>query len=289
MQKEFRMRLNLAAGAVAVIVVLAACAAARAETAAESFASGEKLLTKGDFQGALNAYAAALRADQANQEYAQHYAMLRRILQLRKSLGEEKDLERWENTARALHAFYVEEKLYRELLALGQQAHQRLNNQWSAVALAETQLSLDRNQEAVTTLAELGPNQTSPTAQALLGIACARSGQVDRAKQIAASLKLPPEADPPAIYAAARLSAAVGDSKEAVRRLTECMQSVLPSRQDGFRAHAKACPEFAALATSAEFAKAISAESKLPESKCSGGKSCAGCPMRGNCPHSQGQ
>jgi hypothetical protein len=152
------MRLNHVAGALAVLLVLAACGAARAETAAESFANGEKLLTKGDFQGALTAYAAALRADQANQDYAQHYAMLRRILQLRKSLGEEKDLERWENTARALHAFYVEEKLYPELLALGQQAHRKLNNQWSAVALAETQLSMDRNQEAAATLTELGSN-----------------------------------------------------------------------------------------------------------------------------------
>jgi tetratricopeptide (TPR) repeat protein len=272
----------------AAAALLAMNAAVRAETAAESFAKGERLLTKGDLDGALTAYADATRADRSNQEYVQHYAILRRVLQLRKGLDAEQDLARWENTARALHSFYVSEKLYSEALSLGLQTHRKLNNEWSAVTLAETQLAISRNEDATKTLSALGPKKSSPTSQALLGIALVRIGQVDRAKEVAKSVVLPDETDVQATYAAARLWAAVGDSAKALKLLEQCLRAVPPSGQDGFKEHAKRSPEFAAVASNAAFAKTLGTESAVPESKCSGGKSCAGCPMRGKCPHSQG-
>lgn len=275
------------------IMLIALCAMSesvcRAETAAESFARGEKLLMQGDLDGALAAYAGAVRADRDNQEYAQHYAILRRVLQLRKSLDEEREPARWENVARALHAFYVSQRLHSEALSLGEQVHAKLNNEWSAVTLAETQLSLGRNEDAVKTLSALAPEQSSPATQSLLGIALARSGKADRAKQVAKSVVLPEQADPQTVYAVARLSAAVGDSARALALLGQCLESVPPGQQDGFKEHAKLSPEFATMAATADFAKALETKSKVPESKCSGGKSCAGCPMRGKCPHSQGK
>ena len=283
------MRFNRIVTAMAVTVLLSFGAMARADTATESFTRGEGLLTKGNLNAALAAYADAVRADRGNREYVQHYTMLRRIIQLRERLDQEKEPTRWESVARALHAFYVGEKIYPEALALGQKIHARLNNEWSAITLAETQLALDRNDEAAKILADLGPEKSSVATQALLGIALVRSGQAARAKPIAVSIVLPERADPRTVYAAARLSAAVGDSARALELLTRCLQSVPPSRQDGFKEHANASPEFAAIADTPEFAKALKTPSKVPESKCSGGKSCAGCPMRGKCPSSQGK
>lgn len=271
------------------VTLLAIGIAAKAETAAESFAKGESLLTQGDLDGALSAYANAARAERSNQEYVQHYAILRRITQLRKSLDEEKEPMRWENTARALHSFYVSQKIYPEALSLGRQIHARLNNEWSAVTLAETELSLSLDEEAAKTLSGLNAEASTPATQALLGIALVRSGQADRAKEIANSLALPQDSNLQAVYAAARLSAAIGDSDRALERLSQVLQSVPPSRQDGFKEHARTSPEFAAMVTTPEFVKALATESKVPESKCSGGKSCAGCPMRGNCPSSKGK
>jgi tetratricopeptide (TPR) repeat protein len=273
--------------ALAVLSFASLGATARAETAAESFAKGEQLLTKGALDGALAAYANAVRSDRSNQEYVQHYAMLRRILQLRKSLAEEQDPARWESIARALHSFYVSERLYSEALSLGRQVHARLNNEWSATTLAETQLALSLNEEAAKTLSGLGAKESSTATRALLGIALVRSGQTERAREIAKSLVLSEQADLQTVYAVAWLSAAVGDSAKALELLTRCLQSAAPSQQDGFRDHAKVSPEFASMAGSAEFAKALKTESKVSESKCSGGKSCAGCPMRGKCPGSQ--
>lgn len=283
------MRLHYTTVLLSAVALLAIGSAARAETAADSFAKGEGLMAKGDIDGALAAYANAARADQSNQEYVQHYTILRRITQLRKSLGEEKEPTRWENTARALHSFYVSERVYPEALSLGRQIHARLNNEWSAVTLAETELSLSLNDDAAKTLSGLGEEKSTPATQALLGIALVRSGQADRAKEIAKSIELPQEANPQAAYATARLSAAVGDSTKALELLSQVLQSVPASRQDGFKEHAKTSPEFAAMAATPEFAKALATESTIPESKCSGGKSCAGCPMRGNCPSSKGK
>jgi hypothetical protein len=259
-----------------------------AESAADAFSRGEGLLKKGDLEGALAAYATAARTDRENQEYLQHYTILRRIMQLRKGLDEEQDLERVEEVARALHAFYVNERLYAEALSLGRVVHAKLNNEWSGVSLAETQLALSLNDDAAKTLGALAPKESSPMAQALLGIALVRSGKAAQAKRVAEAIVISEQADPQSVYAAARLSAGLGEKAKALKLLGQCLQSAPPSQQEGFKEHAKRSPEFAAMANGAEFAAALATKSNVPESKCSGGKSCAGCPMRGKCPGSQG-
>jgi hypothetical protein len=106
--------------------ILAIAVIAHAETAAESFAKGEKSLVKGDFGTALQSYAAAARADRHNQEYMQHYAIVRRVVDLRSRLDAEKKLQQWEYMARALRSFYVNERIYPELLKLDQAIHAKL-------------------------------------------------------------------------------------------------------------------------------------------------------------------
>jgi hypothetical protein len=269
--------------------ILAISAIAHAETAAESFAKGEKSLVKGEFGTALQSYATAARADRNNQEYMQHYAIVRRIVDLRSRLEAETKLQQWENMARALRAFYVNERIYPELLKLDQAIHAKLNSAESAAFLAETQLAMDHNSAAVQTLSALEPSKTTAMAQLLLGIALVRSGQADQAKQIAEKFSLPNDAGPSVTYTAARLHAATGDSAKSMELLKACFEGTLPSQLDGFKSHAKTCPEFATVASTPEFAGIMKIESKVPESKCSGGSSCAGCPMRGKCPKSQGK
>jgi hypothetical protein len=269
--------------------VLAYSAVARAETAAESFANGEKLLMKGEFEKALQSYAAAARTERNNQEYMQHHAMVRRIVDLRSRLDVERKQQQWEYIARALRAFYVNERLYPELLKLDQAIHKRLNSAESASMLAETQLAIDQNANAVQTLSALGASQRTVMTQLLLGIAAARTGKTDEAKRIAEKVNLPKDAGPGITYTAARLQAAIGDSAKAMVLLKKSFEGTLPSLLDGFKSHAKTCPEFASIVSIPEFADVMKTESKVPESKCSGGKSCAGCPMSGKCPKSQGK
>lgn len=269
--------------------VLLAFSPARAETPNESFAQGEKLLAKGDFSAAMQSYAAAARADRENQEYVQHYAMLRRVVDFRSRLEAEQAPERWEYLARALRAFYVSERIYPELLKVDVTLHGRLKSADSATMLAETQLAVGQNAEAAKMLSDLAPAKTTPMTQALLGIALARSSKADEAKQIAGKFSLPADAGPSLTYAAARLYASVGDSAKAAELLKTCFEATLPSMLEGYKTHARSCTEFAAIASRPEFARVLETQSKVPESKCSGGRSCAGCPMAGKCPKSQGK
>jgi hypothetical protein len=261
----------------------------RAETAAESFARGETLLAKGDCAAALQSYAAAARADRNNPEYVQHYAMLRRIVDLRTRLETEQNPQLWEQMARAVRAFYASERVYAELLMLDRRMHSRLGSGESATMLAETQLAMGEHADAAQTLSALPPAKATAMTQALLGIALVRSGKTDEAKQIAEKLTLPADARPGLTYAAARLYAGIGNSARSLELLGACFETTLPSMLDGFKAHAKDCSEFAAMASSPEFTQALKTKSKLSESKCSGGSSCAGCPMSGKCPRSQGK
>jgi Flp pilus assembly protein TadD len=274
---------------VSVAVLLTGSALVRAETAAETFAQGEAKLAKGDYPSALESFAAAARAERNNAGYVQRYALVRRIVDLRTRLETEQDPQRWEYMARALRAFYVSERIYPDLLKIDQALHSRLNSADTAAMLAETQLALDLNAEAVKMLAALEADKATPMTRSLLGIAVARTGKTDEAKRIAGQLHLPDDARPGTTYAAARLHAAIGDSAVAVKLLASCFEATLPSMLEGFKAHAKACPEFAAIASTPEFATALNTQSKMPESKCSGGSSCAGCPMSGKCPKSQEQ
>jgi len=274
---------------VLVAIVLMQSSAVRADSAQQEFARGEALLAKADFRGALQAFGLAARANRNNQEYLQHYSLVRQVITLRQRLDTENDPARWEYLARGLHAFYVGRGIYGEALALDREVHARFNTASSAVMLAETQLAMNLNADAAEVLATLDASKATPSSRALLGIALARQGKIDQARRIAGTIELPENAGPGMTYNVGRLHAAIGSADEALGLLARCFESVPPSRLPAFKNHAKGCPEFARLVSTSAFAKVLETQSKVPESKCSGGSRCAGCPMRGKCPKSQGR
>lgn len=259
-----------------------------AESAREAFSQGKTLLGKADFTGALQSFAKAARQDQDNQEYVQQYAVVRQVIALRRHLDSEQDTARWEYFARGLHAFYVSEGLLHEALTLNETMHAKLNTASSAKTLAETQLALHKNEEAAATLAGLAASKQTPATRALHGLALARLGKMNEARDVAAGIQLADDATPGMIYSVARLNAAVGSDEQALTLLTRCFESMPPSRLPGFKNHAKKTPEFASMASTTAFEKVLSTESKIHESACSGGSRCATCPMRGKCSGSQG-
>jgi tetratricopeptide (TPR) repeat protein len=258
-----------------------------AETAQQAYSQGKALLAEGNLEGALQSFAKAARKDQDNQQYLQQYAIVRQVLALRQRLDSEQDSARWEYFARGLHSFYVSEGLLDEALALDKRMHAKLNTASSAKTLAETQLALDMPDAAVATLAGLAEAKQTPATRALHGLALARQGDITKARKVAAGIELADDAGPGTIYSVARLHAAVGGDKEALKLLTRCFESLAPSRLPGFKDHARKTPEFASLVSTAAFDKVMLTESKIHESACSGGSRCANCPMRGKCSGSQ--
>ncbi len=272
--------------AVGILFILPALV--RAESASEAFARGKSLLETGDFDSALGAFAAAARSDLDNDSYRQQYGLVRRIVDLRKRLEGEKDPQRWEYTARALHAFYVDQGLYGQAAGIGRKIHEKVNTSASAMLLAETELAMKSNADAEKMLAALDKDgKSTPSTRALWGVALARLGKTAEAKKLAQSVVTTEDAGPQMTYALARLQAVTGSADAALASLQKCFESLPASRLENFKEHAKLCPDFAAIATTAKFAKVMATESQACESKCSGGSGCSGCPMRGDCGKTQ--
>lgn len=259
---------------------------ARAESAEQAAARAKAQLAKGDLEGALTAYQTAASADQS---YLQQFAVLRQAIEIRRRLETEQDPERWEYFGRALHSFYVRNGLYAPALELATKMHDRLQTTTSGLVVAETAFAMDKNDVAAQALASLDKSQATPVTQALLGVALSRQGKKDEARRIAQQVHLPDDSPAPDVYAVARLQATTGDTKAALASLQRTLENLPPSNQAGYKQHAQQCPEFSAIAATAAFSKALETESRIPESKCSGGTSCAGCPMRGKCANSQQQ
>lgn len=271
------------------VALLAVSSAAFAESAQEAAARGKTLLAQGKVEEALGAYAAAAKADRANPDYARQFAMLRQVSDMRSRFAAEKDPRRWEYFARALRSFYLGEGLLNDALAIDKELHARLKTAETALMLAETQLLLKQNAEAVKTLESLPPGQATVATRALLGVALTRDGRADDAKKLAAEVAVPAQAGPGVSYNVARYLAATGDGAKAMATLKACFESVPPSRLEALKNHARGCPEFAAMAGQSDFATVMATVSRVPESKCSGGSSCAGCPMSSQCPKSKGK
>jgi tetratricopeptide (TPR) repeat protein len=283
------MRLTELVLGACVATMLAIPSLARCETPQESSARGKTLLAKGDYDGALAAYAAATRALPGDQEYRDQYSTLRRIVQLRARLRIEKEPQQWEYIARALHNLYVGHGRLGEAASLARELHTRVKAESSAILLAETELNLNRNAVAAEVLTSLDKGKSTAASRVLLAIALARQGKMDLAREVTRSVSAADSTDPGMTYMMARLYALIGNSVEATASLSRCLESLPRSRQDGVKNHARQCSDFANVVGSPEFKQALNAESKVGESECSGGSGCGNCPMRGGCPKSQSQ
>lgn len=259
------------------------CCAAAAESTGELASAGKKCLTDGDLDGAAKAYQAAARGEPENMEYRQQFSLVRQAQELQRRMETDADPERWQYAAWALHSLYVEQGAYPAALRVSQTLHGRERSAASAVMVAETALKMNKPAAAGEVLTGLDASLATPATQALLGVALGRQGKVAEAKKLAAGLELPADAGATTFFAAARLYAAAGEPAKANAALASACEATPPSRLEGFKEQARGAPEFAKLAATAEFTAALQTESKIPESRCSGGGSCAGCPNRGKC------
>lgn len=255
---------------------------ASAQSAASAYRQGNTHLAAGDLQQALKSYGQAAQADRANQQYAQQFLLVRRIVQLQGSLDKETNPARWGATAQSLRSFYVSRGLHAQALPVDEAIWQRDKSSNAAIQIAETRLALGQHAQAASLLESLPEDAATPGTQALLSIARARQGQLEQAKATAAAVTAD-DAGPGTLYLVARMHGAVGDAERAVQTLTHCFQAVPPSRLEDLKAHSRVCLDFAALSSSPAFTSALKTESKVVESRCSGGTSCANCPMRGDC------
>jgi tetratricopeptide (TPR) repeat protein len=278
-----RARLMLSLALLAIVSSSPVALANAADDAAASATEAETLLAKADFEGALDAYKTAAKTDTKNMEYRQQYAILRRVIKMRKSIDQESNPEKWEGIFRGLRAFYYEHDIYGEALELDRKACDRLKTPQSAVLLAQSQLKNGKNEDVIETINALPEDAVTTEALVLKGVALARLGRTDEAKGILESLDLPKDAPPYLQYDLACLHALLENTADALAALTACFEGTPPSRLDGVKTSAKTDADLANAVASADFEKVLATQSKVKESSCSGGTSCGSCPSRGSC------
>jgi tetratricopeptide (TPR) repeat protein len=256
-----------------------------AQEAVKAFAEGKALLKKGDFNAAKKAYALAAKTDPEKQEYRQQYSIVSRVIKIRESLNREKSPVKWNNFANSLRNFYLENEIYSEALILSTQIHEKLNTPDSAVQLAQVQLHLEKNADAVKTLSTLDPKKTTPLTQTYLALALAEEGKTDQAKAIVEKIVVPQGANYKLFFPLASLYAKIGDSSKAISTLTLSFETTPLSSLTAYKDAARTSKSFASITKTPEFEKALKTETKIKESKCSGGSDCSKCPSRTpNCP-----
>jgi hypothetical protein len=251
----------------------------------KAYQQAQRQVAAGDLAAARRSMITAVKAERSNQQYLQQYLLISQALKLEAAVQTQRDPERWESAAQALSLFYTSQGHPARALPVDQAIFDRLQTAESAVQLAETLLSLDEAAGAAGVLRTLPAERTTTASSAMLCVALARAGEMDEAKRVGTALRAGSADDPFTLYLAARAQAVTGEADRSMATLTRCFESVPPSRLDALKSHSRTCPDFAGVASSAVFARVQQTESKVPESKCSGGSSCSTCPMRGNCSH----
>ncbi len=261
---------NALIGLTAVCVLaLAPLAWAGPDEASKAYEEGKALLAKGDFDKALDSFAAAAKADPENQLYSNESDMLGRIIKLRQEFKTEEDADVRAKMGQMLFNYYQHYKIRDEALAMAGVLHEKLASGDSAAMLADAQLALDKNEDAAKLLGELPADKSTARTEALHGVALARLGKAELAKAIADKWELPKEYDAQVCFDAARLYAAVGSKDKALKILQSGFEMTRAAVLDAVKAEVKDCKDLQTLASDEAFAKVMETKSKL--------KGCGGC------------
>ena len=253
-----------------------------ADPGAQIYARGMDQLRQGDFQAAMESLAQAAGAEGAPVEHKRAYLQVRTINRTRKDIADEQDPEKWWGLATRLRNFYYQFRLYDELLALAREMHEHRPSTGTATLVADALLALGRNAEAEATLASVDGESLTTHARLLLGVADARQGKLDEARAILAAVEVPESVSPRFLVDLARLQVLCGHPDDGLATLTTAFETTAPAGLPGFREFVKSTPDFGSV-QEARFAAALTTESKVSVSSCSGGDDCGSCPSRSAC------
>ncbi len=270
------------AGLMVAFVLFGTVAAWAQPDAANAFAQGKLLLTRGDLAGALAAFKSATKTEPENQQYFQEYSLLKRVLDIRDQVKNEQDADAWAQMNRALYNYYTSYKINGEALAIAQVLHERLHTGETATMLAAAQIAAGKDADAAALLAALPAEQRAVDAQVLLGLAQAHLGQMEAARTTATNIELPKNCDGQICFHAARLFALAGEPSRALSTLRCAFECTPPNSLAALKTDVRECRDLAGLASGAEFAKVLETASKMPAG-CGSGKSCGGCSKAKTC------
>jgi tetratricopeptide (TPR) repeat protein len=257
-----------------------AVASEATENAAATFDQGLVVLSNGDFDGAMKAFKVAAKTDPENQKYRQHVALVSRVKQVRGMLANEKDLAQWAKIAKSLRSFYGDYEIYGEALTLDTKRHAKLCTTGTGVDLADSQLEMNKNADAVKVLSSL--KKSNSRSNVLLGIALARTGDMASAKKLAGAHASKKSDDVQLNFDSACLNSLVGNTALAADQLTIAFEQIPADRLVKVKSYAKKRKDLAGL-KAAEYKNVWTVASKIKASDC------GSCSSAGSCGSKSGQ
>ncbi len=274
---------------IGVLALIGQCVAATSGGAEVSFAKGQTQLQNGQLKEALRSFAQAAREDGTNQGYRQYYATVRQIIRMQDSLDKEKNPQKWEYNARALRAFYQGHLMFKESLLVDTKFHEMKKDAATATLLAETQLELNLIKEALQLMDGLAKEKVTPDLQLLRVIALTQGGQKEQATTVLDKVKLPTPAErhPNTSYRLAWAQMGVGRKDAAMDSLKVTFERTSPGVLGIAKNRVLNNREFKKLigesGNDPQFVAVLKTSSKIKESECSGGASCATCRNAASC------
>ena len=253
------------------------------EQARQLFEKGQALLAECDLAGALQAYESAAQADPEDLNYQVGAAILGRVIKIREMLPQLADTPKWAPALKAVYSYCLDNRAYAEALNQANTFHAKQADSESAAMVANVRLETGDNALAVEVIEALPIDKRANDSWVLLGIAQARLDRAAEAKAALQAIQPTEKPDASLLFDQARINSLLGDQAAAGECLTLAFENTPPSRLDAAKAKAQANADLVKLRDQAAFAKVMETESKIPESKCSGGASCGSCPSKGTC------
>lgn len=248
---------------------------AQLETRIESL-----IVEKKDYASALQEYATAAKANPQNLYYREQYAVLQRVIKMKKLLAEETNAEKWKSCAKAVRAYYYSKGYYAEALELDLAAENKFNTAECLNNVLETMLLTGKDKEAAKLADDNKPADKTVRYQTLIPVVLAHTGKADNALATVKTVQASPKTDPLSYFDFARVYWAAGDKEKAMANLKILLEHTAASETPAVQEMIKRSAEFAPLQDSKELKDVLATQSKVAQSGCSSGSNCNTCTLK---------
>ncbi len=254
------------------------------------------ILEQGDYDAALKAYAAAARQNTAEPYYKDQYAILRRVIKMKRAMEKyakqptlsEAKLTKWKSYYQAIRGYYYDQGFYSESISLDKTAFERLKTDSEAINYLESLLILNKTSEAQTLIAKSSDAQkASPGFAALTALLDARAGKTVNVAETEKKLNADPQTNPRGFVYLGCVYQIQDQQKKAFKAIATALENTPPTQITMTRKLIDRMQDFKDVRQEEKYLAAVKTESKVYQSGCTGGSSCNSCSLKDTCPSNQ--
>lgn len=227
----------------------------------DDYQRGRFLLSRGDFDDALEAYRGALHLNFDNEDLAREFQALRKAIEYREKLRTEKDEDNRKLLAHFLLQYYRRNDIHVEHIELALKTYKRSRTRETAVYAIDAMIRAEYFEEALYFVDTLNwPEELLKLEKATIHLAADSPKQ---ARAIMRTVSVPKFCDSSDLFRLAKLQAASGLHATAVKTLVTCFEQTPENLLARTKKTARETSEFDEIRLSPEFAEALKTKTKI--------------------------